>query len=210
MENLIKSIKNSVKYWYLYLIIGVIFIVTGIWTLSKPINSYLALSVLFAISFLVSGIFSIISAIGGSRYTRNWGWNLAYGIIIFILGVYLVASPMASMATLALFVGFVALFFAFNSLVFAFEIKSYGIKKWGWLLAFGILSFLFAFLLIVNPVFAGLTVVVYTAFSFLSLGLFYIIYSIRLRKLKKVSNNISQDLKERYDALVKEIEDRLR
>ncbi|MGB4205698.1 MAG: DUF308 domain-containing protein [Bacteroidales bacterium] len=204
MENFIKTLRHSVKHWYLYLIMGIVFLLTSFWVVSKPVESYTALSILFSIVFLISGVSYFIFSIMSINKSRNWGWNLVYGVILLVFGIYLVSSPSLSKDALALYVGFISMLFSISAISFAIEIKNFGSRQWGWLLALGILSVIFSFLLIINPLIAGLTVVLYTGLTFASLGVFYIAYSFRMRKLKKFLTKIPQSLNERYHSLLEE------
>lgn len=206
MKPLLKSLTKSVKHWYLYLILGLVFIFTGIWTLTEPAKSYDTLSFLFSISFLISGVIYMLFAIGNRKNTHNWGWKLAYGIMLLILGINLLSSPDLSRASLALFVGFATLLFAFSEIVYSFELKSYGIKNWFWLLIFGVLSLFFAFLMIANPAFSGLTIIFYTSLTFFFLGITYIVNAFQLRKVKKITKKIPKEVKDKYNAIMHEIE----
>ena len=37
-NKIFKTIESAIKYWYLPLIVGVLLIVLGIWTLTTPLN----------------------------------------------------------------------------------------------------------------------------------------------------------------------------
>jgi len=65
--------SSSVKYWYLPLILGLIFIAVGIWIIFTPVESFLAFSLLFAIAFLISGILGIIYALQNRKILSGWG-----------------------------------------------------------------------------------------------------------------------------------------
>jgi len=58
-----KTIENAIKHWYLPLIVGVLLIVLGIWTFTTPLESYIMLSIVFAVGFFLSGIFEMIFAL---------------------------------------------------------------------------------------------------------------------------------------------------
>ncbi|SHF44248.1 hypothetical protein SAMN05444483_101122 [Salegentibacter echinorum] len=47
----LKTIRNSVKYWYIPLLVGIFFVVVAIVVFSSPAGSLMALSLLFALSF---------------------------------------------------------------------------------------------------------------------------------------------------------------
>jgi uncharacterized membrane protein HdeD (DUF308 family) len=67
----------------------------------------------------------------------------------------------------------------------AIELKKYKTLNWGMSLTAGILGVLFSLILLWNPVFAGLTLVFYTGFAFVMVGIFQIYRSLSLRSLKK-------------------------
>lgn len=201
----LNSIRRSIKHWYIPLLVGLLFIVVSIVAFTSPVTSLLALSIFFALSFLFSGISEIIFSISNRKQLNNWGWSLAFGIITFIIGISLVSHPELSLAVLAFYVGFLLLFRSISSISFALDIKKYGGRNWGFLLFFGILGAIASFFLIWNPAFAGLSVVVLVALSFLFTGIFSIILSFQLRKLHRSSKAISEELRSRYDALMEEI-----
>lgn len=205
----LKSIKDTIKHWYIPLFVGLLFVVISIVVFTSPLTSLLALSVFFALSFLFSGISEIVFSIVNRNRLDNWGWSLAFGIITFVVGVSLVSHPALSISVLAFYVGFLLLFRSISSISFALDIKKYGSKSWAGLLIFGILGAIVSFILIWNPVFAGMSIVVLVALSFLFAGLFSILLSFQLRKLHKSSKNISAKLRERYDVLMEEIRDEL-
>lgn len=202
----LNTIRNSVKQWYLPLIVGVLFIIMSVIVLSSPASSLLALSLLFALSFLFGGLMEIIFSIVNRKELDNWGWSLVFGIITFILGFSLVLYPGLSVSVLTLYIGFLFLFRSIASISFAIDVKKFGIRNWGWLLAFGILGAIASLILIWNPGLAGLTAVVLAASSFLFAGLFNISYSFQLRKLHKASKKVSAKLKHRYDKLMEDIQ----
>jgi uncharacterized membrane protein HdeD (DUF308 family) len=180
-----KRIKKEIKHWYLLTIVGLLFIALGIWVFMTPLSSYLALAILFSVSFLVSGISEIIFSISNRKELNSWGWKFALGLLTTIVGMILVASPLLTIVTLPLYVGFAVLFRSIMAISFSIELSSYGSKQWGWLLFFGILGLLFSYILIWNPLFAGLTVVYWTGLALIMLGIFSIYFSIQLKQLGK-------------------------
>ncbi len=203
--SLIKSLKKTIKHWYIPLLVGIFFIVVSVVSFAWPASSLLALSLLFAISFLLGGFSEIVFSLANREQLDNWGWSLAFGIVTSIVGILLMLNPALSITTLAFYIGFVVLFRSISTIGFAMDIKKYGSKNWGALLGLGIIGTIVSFILIWNPIFAGLSVVILVALSFLFAGLFNIFLSFQLRKLHKSSKTISAKLVERYDDLMKEI-----
>lgn len=121
-----------------------------------------------------------------SNKHQNWGWSLALGILSIVVGLLLLLNPAISMATLPFYVGFTLLFRSISGMVTAYEMKQYGILDWGTLMVTAVLGLIFSFILLWNPVFAGINVVVWTAVAFIILGIYTIYFSFKMRKLNKM------------------------
>ena len=121
----------------------------------------------------------------------NWGWVLAGGIIDLLLGIWLISSPLLSITVLPFVVGFMLMFRSMMAMGFAFDLKDFPDSGWGWLLALGILGLLFSFVLLWNPLFAGLTIVIWTGCAFITIGIFRIILSFKLKHLHNLSKKTS-------------------
>ena len=200
MNNLFfKQIKQSVKHWYLHLIIGLIFIAVGLWVFTSPVHSYVALTIVFSISFLVSGIMEIFFATSNREVLENWGWTLALGIFTALVGVMLIANPEISALTLPLYVGFMLMLRSFWAIGSAFDLKDYGVKGWGVSLIIGVLGVLFAALLILRPAIGGLTLVIWTGLALIANGAFNLFLSSKMRKIHKNWDNITAATKARLE-----------
>lgn len=186
-NQIVDTPQHAIKHWYLSLLLGIFFIIIGFWVLSTPLESYLALSMLFSVIFFVSGIFEIFYYVTNRQTTENWGWGLTAGIIEFLIGVWLISSPVVSVTILPFVVGFVLLFRSSTAMAVSFDLKSRGIKDWGWLLVIGILGLIFSYMMIINPVLGGMTIVVWTALSFISIGVFRVMLSFKLKRLNNIA-----------------------
>lgn len=128
----------------------------------------------------------IIFAVSNRRILYGWGWNLAAGILEFLLGVGLIALPMASVAVILIYVvGFWILFRAIWSIGASFELHQVGIRGWGWLLTLGILTALLAFLFMLSPAFGGIFLVIFVGMAMLVYGIFRIMLAFSLKALYK-------------------------
>ncbi|WP_163516867.1 HdeD family acid-resistance protein [Gelidibacter japonicus] len=202
----LKSIKSAIKHWYIPLLVGIFFIIVSVVAFTSPGSSLLTLSLLFALSFLFGGISETVFSIVNRHQLENWGWSLAFGILTFIVGISLMSHPALSISVMAFYIGFIILFRSVSAIGFAMDVKRYGDKNWGVLLVLGILGTIFSFILIWNPVFAGMSMVVLIALSFMFAGLFSIALAFQLKRLHKSSKKISAELRKRYDDLVKDID----
>ncbi len=191
MENsLLNTAKNSVRYWYLPLIFGILFIIVGIWVFITPMASFVTLSYIFAFTFLFAGLLEVIYAISNRRTIYNWGWSLAGGIIGLIVGFLLVSNPGISMVALPLYVGFAIVVYAIGGIGRSVALRRYRIRSWGYLMFTSVLGLVFGLLMMFNPVFGGLTIVIYTALSFITLGAIYIFLAIRMRKIGRQLDDV--------------------
>jgi uncharacterized membrane protein HdeD (DUF308 family) len=181
----LESITRPAKHWYLKLFLGVIFIIVGIWVFVTPVGAYVALSLLFGISFLVTGILQIIYAGSNRKVLAHWGWTLAIGILELLVGILLLANPGLSMVILPLYVGFVLLFRSITALGWSFLLRKLQIKYWGWVLTIGILGLIFSFVLLWDPLLTAYIIVIITGIAFLLTGISQIILSFRLKKWNK-------------------------
>ena len=74
----------------------------------------------------------------------------------------------------------------------------------------GILGLLFSFILIWNPLFAAITIVVWTGLAFIATGIFSVLISFRLKRLHNVANSIPEKFNQKYNSIRLEIENELK
>ena len=164
MKTLFDEMEHAVKNWWLSLILGILYIIVALCLLFAPGSSYIALSVIFSISMLISGIIEIIFSISNRRGISSWGWYLAGGIIDLILGIYLVAYPLLSMEVIPFIVAF-----------------------WMMFRGFGILAIICSLIIVWQPAVGALYVIYMLAFTFLIIGFFRVMLSFELKSLHKRS-----------------------
>lgn len=187
-----KTIENAIKHWYLPLIVGVLLIVLGIWTFTTPLESYIMLSIVFAVGFFLSGIFEMIFALSNKH--KSWRWSFALGLLSIIIGLLMILNPAISMATLPFYVGFMLLFHSILGICSAYEMRQYGIMDWGWLMLVAVLALIFSFIMLWNPLFAGVSIVVWTGIAFIVTGFYMIYFSTRLIKLNNLWKKMKNEL----------------
>ena len=89
----INSIKNSIKHWYIPLIVGILFIVVSVIAFSSPLGSLLTLSLLFSLSLIFGGLSEVVFSVVNRNQMSNWGWSMVFGIITMIVGFLLFSNP---------------------------------------------------------------------------------------------------------------------
>jgi uncharacterized membrane protein HdeD (DUF308 family) len=89
-------------------IVGVLFIVVGLVLLRHLHLSVALIGLFIGLTWIVQGLSSIVEAISGPRGGRGGpgaGWHVFFGIVSLIAGIILVVAPIASVATLTVFLG---------------------------------------------------------------------------------------------------------
>lgn len=210
MKKLLKPFIRTIQFWYVPLIFGGLFILTGIYVFTRPAETYLALSFLFSLSFIISGLGDLVFSLRNSNALKGWGWYLVSGLISFMMGVYLLSYSSISASILVFVVGFTILFRSFQLFGFALDLRDAGVVNWGNTALTSALGIVFSFLLLTNPMFSVLSIVMLTGLSFLSIGIASIILSFHFRKIKKYAEKISDPLKRKIEALQKELDDEIR
>lgn len=204
MATFLKTIKKTVKHWYVPAIIGVLLIVFGIYIFTTPLETYGTLTMLFSLSFLFSGIAETLFSVQNRKIIEGWGWYLTGGIFNSVIGLMLLSRPEISALTLPLVVGFTLMFRSIQGLGFSFELKNYGSLKWGNLAIASILGLVFSIILLFNPIFTGISLVVMTALAFIFSGITGIVLGFQLKKLKALPSKIRKELNEKIEVLKKE------
>ncbi len=181
METVFNEIQHSVKNWWASLLLGIVYIIVALWLMFAPLSSYVALSIVFSISMLISGILEILFAVSNRKGVPSWGWYIVGGIIDVILGIYLIAYPMVSMEVIPFIIAFWLMFRGFSSTGYSIDLKRYGTRDWGWYMAFGILAIICSLLILWQPAIGALYAVYMISFTFLIIGLFRVMLSFELK-----------------------------
>ena len=177
-----KELESTIKHWWLFLILGIMALLVGIWLFFVPLEGYVALTFLFSAGFLISGAATIYFTIVNRHFIPAWGWNMVSGILMFALGLVLLFNPGFSADILAFYVAFALLFSGVNIIGYSFSLKHLGDNSWGWNLFFGILVILFSIFLLFNPIFSAFTLVIWSAICFLVLGISFFVLAYHLSK----------------------------
>jgi uncharacterized membrane protein HdeD (DUF308 family) len=204
--NVLSEIKDTIKYWWIYMLVGVLFILGSIYIFSNPAESYLSLSLFFAFMILVDGIGSVILSISSRKVMEGWGWQLASGILSTMIGLSLLVHPELSLAILPLFVGFWVLLKGSFLIGVSFDLKKVGTDGWGWTLFLGVMTVLFGLAMVMNPVIGASMVLSFTAIGFLFIGLAILFISLKLRNFKKGIEKVKEFSKDKMADIKKSLE----
>jgi len=170
-------------------------------------QAYGTLTFLFSLSFLFSGVLEMFFALKNKDKFTSWPWYLMGGIFNSIIGILLLSNPAISALVLPFIVGFTLLFRSIQGLGFAFELKNYGNLRWGNLAIASVLGIVFSVILLVNPVFTGISIVIFMALALIFVGISVIVLSFQLKKIKNLPAKMSKELREEFEDKLDDLED---
>ena len=183
-ENLTKMASRAVVHWWLFLVAGVLCLVTGIVVFVFPLESYVTLSMIFGVLMLVVGAAKLIAAATSGNYFLMKGYVIIGGLLDLILGLFLCIYPGVTLMVLPIMMGFWMLYNSFMLFSFSDDLGMLQVPGGGLVTAGGILLLILSVLVLVNPFGAGIATVVVLAGSGLILfGLLLCSLSVKLKDL---------------------------
>ena len=130
------------RHWVLFLIQGLILIALGILAIGEPLVATFAVTLFAGWLFLISGIVGLAGLFTAQRVPGFW-WTLISALLAIVIGIYLIARPLAGVLTLTLAV---SLYFGAQGI--AQIITALGQRRalpsWGWVLFSGLVNIILA------------------------------------------------------------------
>ena len=112
---------------WLWIAVGIIFVLGGIYALLNPVHTFLAVASILGILLVLVGIFWIIEAFATSASDDIWWVRLIAGFVMIGLGFWVDSQLLATQAyTLLVVVGVWALLHGVTDIIKAFAIKKLG------------------------------------------------------------------------------------
>jgi uncharacterized membrane protein HdeD (DUF308 family) len=108
-------------------LLGVIFILAGIWAFVQPQEAFWALASVLGFLLLLMGLFEIMVAVATKDVNPAWWLGLIAGILFLILAFWASQQLVPAKGQLLLFyVGLMAMFRGVSQIVFAFGLRHAG------------------------------------------------------------------------------------
>jgi uncharacterized membrane protein HdeD (DUF308 family) len=118
------EISVSTTGWkWVHAILGVLFVIAGIWALVHPHAAFATLSSLVAFFLLFKGIFDIMVAFIAKGQYDGWWLQLVAGVIEIVLAFWVAGSFRSQVFLLVIYVGIMALIRGITELILAFKLK---------------------------------------------------------------------------------------
>src|SRR4029453_9361686 len=85
-----EALRGVAKSWWLFLILGILWILFGMFVLSYNVGSLLALAIFAGVTFIMTGVTQILAA----GRVESWGWlYLLGGVLSIIAGIIAFVWP---------------------------------------------------------------------------------------------------------------------
>lgn len=168
--------------WWVVILRGLIAIAFAVLAFTWPVVTLATLVLLFGIYALVDGFSSLVAAIVGRHHEDRWLLALE-GVIGIWAGVITLRAPGLTARLLVFFISIWAMATGFLRIVEAIRLRK-EISGEIWLALSGVLSILFASMLIFQPIVGAVSIVWVLAAYVLLLGLFLVFLGIELKKVQ--------------------------
>jgi uncharacterized membrane protein HdeD (DUF308 family) len=118
------SISVSTTGWkWVHGILGVLFVLAGLWALVHPHNAFATLAGLIGFFFMFKGIFDIAVAFATKPVSDLWWLQLTVGIIEVLLAFWVAGHFREKVILLVAYVGIIGLSRGITELILAFKLK---------------------------------------------------------------------------------------
>mgnify|MGYP003390995816 FL=1 len=181
---------EPVRHWWMYLIIGVLAFILGVFMLTNPAITYEMMTLILGLALIVFGIIELIVGLFSRNFFVSRAAILIGAILNIVLGILLAANPGIAALTLPLILGMWMLYQSFMMISYAGDLKGFKVKGYGLTLFCGIVLLILALLILLRPVTIGMfTVAIYIALSFIIYGLSEIVSAFRLKSIHHIIEN---------------------
>jgi uncharacterized membrane protein HdeD (DUF308 family) len=170
------------RHWWVPVLRGIAAIIFGIIAFARPGLTVAVLVLLFGAWVLVDGIFRVIGAITHRASDNEWGLNLIIGIVGIIIGFLTFHKPGITALALVIYIGAWALMIGATEIALAIKLRREIKGEW-FLILMGVVSIIFAIMLLWNPLPGALALVWLIGSYAIVLGVLGIIFGFRLRSL---------------------------
>src|SRR6266513_2857512 len=170
------------RYWWVPVLRGICGIVFGVIAFAYPGLALATLVLLFGAWVLIDGVFRIVGATAGRASDPDWGFHLIVGILGVIIGFLTFHKPGITALALVIYIGAWALMIGAAEIALAIKLRREIKGEW-LLILMGLVSIVFAILLLWNPLPGALALVWLIGSYAIVFGILGIIFGFRLRSM---------------------------
>jgi uncharacterized membrane protein HdeD (DUF308 family) len=182
------AVETAARHWWAFALRGVVAILFGILAFAWPLMTLTALVLLWGAFALVDGVLALIAAFR-TDHDHRWGLLLE-GIVGVAAGIVTFVWPDLTALVLLYIIAVWALLTGVLELIAAVRLRKVITNEW-WLVLSGILSVLFALVLLAMPATGAVAVVWVIAAYAIVFGVFMLALALRLHGVSQRRQAVS-------------------
>lgn len=169
----------------LWAVLGALMIIAGIICLAVPGITEVTVAIAYGVILLVSGIADIVIFAVWGPQMLGAGWLLLDGILTILLSLLLLFNMGFTALALPYIFGMWVMFSGISKFVNSFDLRRFGVRGWGWIMALGIVMTIVGFAAFLDPVLSALAMTVITGVMFIMSGISDIVHAILSNRFLK-------------------------
>ena len=167
------------------IIVSVLMCALGIFLIARP-EAFINIFGTFAgAAMIVFGVIKIVGYLSKDLYRLAFQYDLAFGLLMIVVGIFLLFEPSNLMDTICIAVGIAELLDALLKIQISIDARTFGIKQWWAILALALLAAAAGILLIFRPSASARVMVIFMSVSLIADGILNLITMLLTVKIIK-------------------------
>ena len=170
---------------YFSLISGIIFLIVGIYIITRPLFIAYTINIIFCVMLVIEGISQISAYLSEKREGRS-NWRLVEGIISIIIGIYLVIGyPLGLPITIIVAIGIWLFFIGISKLLMGMRVVKFEKNIGQRLIVIAVIQIIFGIIVILNPLLIASYISLIIAISLIVQAIVAIFRFFRLNRMER-------------------------
>lgn len=123
---------------------GIALILLGIFAVALPVLFSIGIELVIGWLFLIGGVAQAVRTFKAQHAPGFW-WALASAVLYIIIGILLIAKPLAGVLSLAFLLSIFFFLEGIAQIIWSLKLRPF--RAWGWLLFSGLISLAMAFII---------------------------------------------------------------
>ncbi len=168
-----------------YIVSSILFVIFGLLLMIFPEISLSTIGTLIGCAMIVFGIFKVIGYFSKDLFRLAFQYDLAFGILLGVLGVIILMRPEKMMSFLCAALGIAILTDGLFKIQIAVDSKTFGIGRWWLIMIAALLTVSIGLMLIFRPADAAITITMMVGIALILDGLMSLITVLSTVKIIK-------------------------
>ena len=182
----VTGVVGLARWWWTFILRGVVAIAFGVLAFVAPALGIAALVALFAVWALVDGVTGVVTGIRSRGRDRSWWLSILEGLVGIVAGVFALLFPIEAAGALVFIIAAWAIITGVFQIVAAIRLREQ-IQGEFWLGLAGVASILYGVVLYLFPAAGALSLVWLIGSFAIALGAFLIVLGWRLRAIDELA-----------------------